>query len=48
MTSSPITVFDGHNTTLLRLELDTETDKERSLFERSANRHIDLPRANAE
>ncbi|MEI2387002.1 dipeptidase [Breoghania sp. JC706] len=47
MTTPPIAVFDGHNDTLLRLELDAATDKERSFFERGANGHIDLPRARA-
>lgn len=45
MTSQPIAVFDGHNDTLLKLELDTGTAKERSFFEESQYGHIDLPRA---
>ncbi|WP_321504652.1 dipeptidase [Breoghania sp.] len=47
MTSLPIPVFDGHNDTLLRLELDAGSDQERSFFERAVHGHIDYPRARA-
>ncbi|PTW60975.1 dipeptidase AC [Breoghania corrubedonensis] len=47
MTTPRIAVFDGHNDTLLRMELDAGTEKERSFFEPGVNGHIDLPRAQA-
>lgn len=42
---SQIPVFDGHNDTLLKLELGAGTARERSFFDRAARDHIDLPRA---
>ncbi len=42
---STIPVFDGHNDTLLKLEIESRTGKERSFFERSDKGHLDLPRA---
>lgn len=47
MSSSPqVTIFDGHNDTLLAL-YRPKPGAERSFFERSAHGHIDLPRAEA-
>lgn len=43
--SSPIPVFDGHNDTLLKLEIESRIGKNRSFFERSQTGHVDLPRA---
>lgn len=40
-----IPVFDGHNDTLLKLEIDAIQGKDRDFFERSDKGHIDLPRA---
>ncbi|WP_346898893.1 dipeptidase [uncultured Roseibium sp.] len=45
MSSNKIPVFDGHNDTLLKLEIEAGTPKERSFFERTQQGHIDLPRA---
>ncbi|GGE89449.1 membrane dipeptidase [Stappia taiwanensis] len=45
MQPRPVPVFDGHNDTLLKLELGAGTPRERSFFERSSREHIDLPRA---
>jgi membrane dipeptidase len=42
---SPFPVFDGHNDTLLRLEIELMKGKERSFFDRSGTGHIDLERA---
>ncbi|WP_298958498.1 dipeptidase [uncultured Roseibium sp.] len=44
-TKSPFPVFDGHNDTLLKLEIDKIKGKERSFFERSETGHIDMVRA---
>jgi len=38
-------VFDGHNDTLLKLEIEAAAGRERSFFERSRRGHMDLPRA---
>lgn len=43
--STPIPVFDGHNDTLLKLEIESRIGKERSFFDRSRTGHLDLPRA---
>ncbi len=40
-----VPVFDGHNDTLLRLELAEGTARERSFLEEGEAGHIDLPRA---
>ncbi|NRG16310.1 membrane dipeptidase [Rhizobiales bacterium] len=45
MQPAPVPVFDGHNDTLLKLELQQGTAKNRSFFEEAAFDHIDLPRA---
>lgn len=37
--------FDGHNDTLLKLEIDAIQGKDRDFFERSDRGHIDMPRA---
>ncbi|PVB59762.1 peptidase [Labrenzia sp. 011] len=42
---SPYPVFDGHNDTLLKLEIEQIRGAERSFFERTDNGHLDLPRA---
>ncbi|WP_428647905.1 dipeptidase [Roseibium sp.] len=42
---SPFPVFDGHNDTLLKLEIDRIKGSERSFFERSTTGHIDMVRA---
>lgn len=42
---SPFPVFDGHNDTLLKLEIDAIKGKERSFFDRSETGHLDLVRA---
>ena len=38
-------VFDGHNDTLLSLEMRAGTDKSRDFLEEASHDHIDLPRA---
>jgi membrane dipeptidase len=43
--TSHIPAFDGHNDTLLKLEIDAIRGKTRDFFERSDRGHIDLPRA---
>lgn len=43
--SSKVRIFDGHNDTLLKLEIEAGTPKERDFFERAQQGHIDLPRA---
>lgn len=43
--SHPFPIFDGHNDTLLKLEIETIKGSERSFFERSDVGHMDLPRA---
>ncbi|WP_041375582.1 dipeptidase [Polymorphum gilvum] len=46
--SAPLVpVFDGHNDTLLRLEMRAGTARERSFFALADHDHIDLPRARA-
>lgn len=45
ISKSPFPVFDGHNDTILKLEIETIKGKERSFFERSNIGHIDLVRA---
>ena len=40
----PIQVFDGHNDTLLKLEIETVQGRPRDFFSRSATGHLDLPR----
>jgi len=45
LSSKKIPVFDGHNDTLLKLEIEAGTPKERSFFQRTEQGHIDLPRA---
>jgi membrane dipeptidase len=40
-----VPVFDGHNDTLLKLELGAGTPRERSFLARAERDHIDLPRA---
>jgi len=40
-----IPVFDGHNDTLLKLEIQDGTSKERDFFAEASFDHIDLPRA---
>lgn len=47
MVAAPVPVFDGHNDTLLKLELGAGTPRERSFFEHASRDHIDLPRARA-
>lgn len=42
---SPFPVFDGHNDTLLRLEIEHMKGKERRFFDRSEKGHIDMVRA---
>ncbi|MEP3046484.1 MAG: dipeptidase [Roseibium sp.] len=42
--SQSFKVFDGHNDTLLKLEIDAVKGKERDFFERSDVGHMDLPR----
>lgn len=42
---SDISIFDGHNDTLLKLATLEGTPRERSFFDRSTEGHIDLPRA---
>jgi len=42
---SPYPVFDGHNDTLLKLEIDAMKGKERSFFDRSETGHVDFVRA---
>lgn len=41
----PVPVFDGHNDTLLKLEMRERAGRARSFFEASSEDHIDLPRA---
>lgn len=43
----PFPVFDGHNDTLLKLEIEAIQGKTRCFFEKSGEGHIDLPRAKA-
>ncbi|WP_150496425.1 dipeptidase [Roseibium aquae] len=38
-------MFDGHNDTLLKLEIDAGAGRERDFFQRSQRGHMDLPRA---
>lgn len=45
MTTSTVPVFDGHNDTLLRLELLERNGRARSFFDANEGGHIDLPRA---
>lgn len=45
MPPSRVPVFDGHNDTLLKLELGEGTARARSFFDRARRDHIDLPRA---
>ncbi len=45
MPKSPFPVFDGHNDTLLKLEVDKAKGTESSFFERSVSGHIDMVRA---
>ncbi len=40
-----IPAFDGHNDTILKLEIDAIQGKHRDFFERSERGHLDLPRA---
>lgn len=42
-----ITIFDGHNDTLLKLEIEAAAGRDRSFFELGSRGHIDLPRARA-
>ncbi|MES0879751.1 dipeptidase [Roseibium sp. SCP14] len=42
---SPFPVFDGHNDTLLKLEIDELKGTKRSFFDRSETGHLDLVRA---
>lgn len=42
---SPFPVFDGHNDTLLKLEIDAIKGKERSFFDRADTGHLDMVRA---
>lgn len=42
---SPFPVFDGHNDTLLKLEIEAIRGTERSFFDRSDNGHLDFVRA---
>ncbi|MBN9669559.1 dipeptidase [Roseibium aggregatum] len=42
---SPYPVFDGHNDTLLRLEIEAIKGRERSFFDRSRIGHLDMVRA---
>ncbi|KZM49407.1 dipeptidase [Labrenzia sp. OB1] len=42
---SPFPVFDGHNDTLLKLEIEAIKGSERSFFDRSDNGHLDFVRA---
>ncbi|MEO9527742.1 dipeptidase [Roseibium sp.] len=42
---SPFPVFDGHNDTLLKLEIEAIKGQERSFFERSDKGHVDRVRA---
>lgn len=41
----PVPVFDGHNDTLLKLEMREQGGRARSFFDESTEDHIDLPRA---
>ncbi|MFN7165559.1 MAG: dipeptidase [Pannonibacter sp.] len=50
MTDSPnslplVPVFDGHNDTLLKLEMREDDGRPRSFFDEAVEDHIDLPRA---
>ena len=45
MPVSRVPVFDGHNDTLLKLDLAAGTARERSFFKHARHDHIDLPRA---
>ncbi|MTI18882.1 peptidase [Rhodobacteraceae bacterium RKSG542] len=45
MSARPTPIFDGHNDTLLKLELKHGTDRERDFFKAADYDHIDLPRA---
>jgi membrane dipeptidase len=42
---SPFPIFDGHNDTLLKLEIEAIKGQDRSFFERSNSGHIDKVRA---
>ncbi|NBN63037.1 peptidase [Microvirga tunisiensis] len=41
----PVPVFDGHNDTLLKLEMRAQDGRARSFFDEAREDHIDLPRA---
>ncbi len=43
----PVPVFDGHNDTLLKLEMRERAGRGKSFFDHSSEDHIDLPRARA-
>lgn len=43
--NASLPVFDGHNDTLLKLEIEAFQGKDRSFFEKSGDGHLDLPRA---
>jgi membrane dipeptidase len=45
MPADLVPVFDGHNDTLLKLELQAGTKRDRSFFMEAGFDHIDLPRA---
>jgi membrane dipeptidase len=45
MTSRPVPVFDGHNDTLLKLEVAARAGRLISFFDRDNNCHINLPKA---
>ena len=45
VSKSPFPVFDGHNDTLLKLEIEAMKGTERSFFDRSTTGHIDMVRA---
>ena len=45
MTHTPVPVFDGHNDTLLKLELGARKGSPRDFLARADHDHIDLPRA---
>ncbi|WP_305986298.1 dipeptidase [Roseibium sp. MMSF_3544] len=42
---TPFPIFDGHNDTLLKLEIDAIKGNERSFFDRSETGHLDFVRA---
>ncbi|MDO9416099.1 dipeptidase [Pararhizobium sp.] len=47
MSTDPIRFFDGHNDTLLKLDMSGQANSERLFLEGMPQAHIDLPRAKA-